>query len=108
MAYANYLASVEWTEIASLREGLRTTIAPHSVAAVSNFLAGAVRERPLGGCLEEIIDRGEVLSPLLWHPLRVPLVHSPDATVLLATKMQTALESRVRDFKVRVRLVWPP
>jgi hypothetical protein len=93
VAYANYLASVEWTEIASLRKGLRTTIAPQTVAAVSHLLAGAGKEQPLGGCLAEVIDRGEVLSPLLWHPLRVPLVHSPDAAALLATKMQTALES---------------
>ena len=93
MAYANYLASIEWVEIASLRNGLRTTIAPQTVAAVSHLLAGAVKEQPLGGCLAEVIDRGEALSPSLWHPLRVPLVHSPDAAILLATKMRTALES---------------
>jgi hypothetical protein len=93
MAYANYLASVEWTEIASLRKGLRTTIDPQSVVSVSHLLAGAVKEQPLRRCLAEVIDRGEVLSPLLWHPLRVPLVHSPDAAALLGTKMQTALES---------------
>jgi hypothetical protein len=93
MAYANYLASVEWTEIANLRGGLNATIAPQRVAVVSHLLAGAVKEEPLSGCLAEVIDGGEVLSPSLWHPLRVPLVHPPATAALLATKLQVVLES---------------
>ena len=52
-----------------------------------------MKEQPLGGRLAEVIDSGDVLSPSLWHPLRVPLVHSPEAATLLAAKMQAALES---------------
>jgi hypothetical protein len=104
MAYANYLASVEWREIEGLRGGERATISPRSSAGVSHLLADAVKEQPLSGCLADIIDNGEVLSPLLWHPLRAPLVHSPSAVSILATRLRSALESLDSDAKSRYGL----
>jgi hypothetical protein len=93
MAYANYLGSVEWSEIESLRSGEKVTMAAHTTAVVSHLLAGAVKEQRLRECLADIIDKGEVLSPSLWHPLRVPVVHSPSAVSALATSLRGAIES---------------
>lgn len=92
MAYRNYLASVEWSDIVALREERRSTLTPHYIAAVSHLLAYAVAEQPLGTCLARIIDKGEVLSPSFWHPVRVPVAHSPEAISLLAAELRTALE----------------
>ena len=43
MAYVNYLASVEWTEIPSLPKGLTTSLALQTVAAVSHLLANCAK-----------------------------------------------------------------
>jgi len=99
MAYANYFASVEWGEVTNLRSGLRVTVAPHSITAVSHLLARGIKD--LGGCLEAILDKGEVLSPVLWHPLRVPMVHAPSAACSLATNLRAALEGLADDAKGR-------
>lgn len=93
MAYRNYLASVEWSDIVALRDGRRSTLTPHYIAAVSHLLAYAVAEQPLGTCLARMIDKGEVLSPSFWHPVRVPVAHSPEAISLLAAELRTALEA---------------
>ena len=47
--------------------------------------------QPLRGCLAEVLDGGEALCPLFWHPLRVPVVHTPDAVRVLATNLRAAL-----------------
>jgi hypothetical protein len=91
MAYANYLASANWDEIASLRSGFRATIAPTEVITISHLYARAVQVQPLGGRLEEVLDGGEVLSPSFWHPLRVPVVHTPNGVRALATNLRAAL-----------------
>jgi hypothetical protein len=84
---------VEWVDIVGVRNGSKATIAPRSIAATSHLLAYWVKEQPLGACLGSIIDQGEILSPLFWHPLRVPVVHSPEAVSSLAANLQMALES---------------
>ena len=61
------------------------------ITCVSHLLAGGVRERPLGRCLFEILDRGESLSPIFWHPLRVPVVHSPQAVSILRKALLDAM-----------------
>ncbi len=38
-----------------------------------------VQLQPLGSLLRELIDGGERLRDDLWHPLRVPAAHSPEA-----------------------------
>jgi hypothetical protein len=91
MAYANYLASVDWKEIAGLRSGLKATIAPTTVVTISHLYARAVKLQPLGGCLAEVLDGGEGLLPSFWHPLRVPVVHTPDAVRVLAMNLRAAL-----------------
>jgi hypothetical protein len=93
MAYANYLASVEWTEVESLRKGLKATLAAETIVSVSHLLPGAVKQQPLGGCFATIIDGGEILSPSFWHPLRVPVVHSPQAISGLTKNLLAALEN---------------
>ena len=83
MAYGNYLASVDWGEVTELRGGHRASLIPMEITCVSHLLAGGVREQPLVRCLFEMLDRGESLSPIFWHPLRVPVVHSPQAVSIL-------------------------
>jgi hypothetical protein len=107
MAYGNYLASVDWAEVEGLRLGIKTTIVPHGIASVSHILPGAVNnltasgKQPVASCLAEILDRGEVLLPSLWHPLRVPVVHSPQAVRALALNLQNALENLGMDKESR-------
>lgn len=91
MAYANYLASVNWEGIESLRSGHRATIVPMTVVTISHLYAHAVQLQPLGCSLAEVLDGGEVLLPSLWHPLRVPVVHTPHAVRTLATNLRAAL-----------------
>ncbi len=92
MAYANYLASVEWAEVISVRKGLRNSVVPHSVTVVSHLYAYAVQVPPVAQCLTQILDRGEVLSESYWHPLRVPVVHSPEAVRALVDQLRSALQ----------------
>lgn len=91
MAYLNYLASVDWPEIEELRAGLRGSVTAKSVATVSHVLPGAVKERTLRACLTGIIDKGEVLHPIFWHPLRVPLLHPPEAVCSLNAELRAVL-----------------
>ena len=91
MAYANYIAAVEWADIASLRQGSSASIVPHSIAVVSHLYAYAVKRQPVSGCLGKILDKGEVLSASYWHPLRVPVVHSPEAVRALTADLRAAL-----------------
>jgi hypothetical protein len=93
MAYGNYLAAVEWSEIVNVRSGSGTTITPHNIAFVSHLYAYATKDQRLRPCLGHILDKGEMLSPAFWHPLRVPIVHSPEAANSLATSLCTILDS---------------
>ena len=98
MAYGNYLASVDWAEVEALRNGLKSTIAPHNAIITSHILPGAAKNlkspgaQPVATCLADIFDRGELLSELFWHPLRLPVVHSPQTVRALFSGLRRALE----------------
>src|SRR5262249_22223834 len=97
MAYANYLASVEWLQIVGLRRGLKKRITPLAVATASHLLPGVFKQDPLSSYISELMDGGETMEPSFWHPLRVPIVHSPDAAILLASKIM----GRVNELDMR-------
>lgn len=78
MAYANYIAIVEWAEVSRLREGTSQTLRPLRVIVVSHLTGYWVREQPLRDCLAQILDGGHELTPSFWHPFRPPMVHSAD------------------------------
>ena len=92
MAYANYIAGVDWEAILRLREGIQRTLQPREVVVVSHLIAYWEKAQPLGSCLTQIIDGGLELSPVFWHPLRVPKVHSPDEVRSLGASLHSAWE----------------
>jgi hypothetical protein len=93
MAYLNYLASVEYTEMENVRRGAKPTLSPHIVGAVSHLLAYGVKQQPLGKCLNRILDKGEELSPSFWHPLRAPIIHTPGDASQLLSDLRAAIDT---------------
>ena len=93
MAYANYIAVVEWDAVLRLRAGGQKTLRPLSVGVVSHLTAHWEKREPLGSCLTQILDGGQELSPIFWHPFRAPRVHSPNEVRTLQTSLRKALEA---------------
>lgn len=90
MAYGNYIAAVNWLDVIKLREGLQQTLKPAKVSIIGQLTSFCVKEQPLCECLAQILNGGENLSPLFWHPFQIPKVHPPEAALSLETKLQTA------------------
>ena len=93
MAYLNYVASVDWSEVEHLRAGARKTLQASRVASVSHLLAYGVKDQPLGTVLKEILDQGDALASSFWHPVRVPVVHTPDAARILGSELRASLQT---------------
>ena len=90
MAYVNYLAVVNYEQIVEAVGPARVALMPTHVSAVSHFLTYSVEVQPLGRLLIEALDGGHGLDPELWHPLRPPKFHSPEATRRLCVDLELA------------------
>jgi len=90
MAYGTIVASVSKDSVTAYRGDGRAGLDSSMSVFVSHLLAYWIQVEPLGSTLGKCIDGGEELAPRLWHPLRVPLVHSPDAVADLANELERA------------------
>lgn len=90
MAYGTIVASVSEESVSAYRADARTVLDTSMSVFVSHLLAYWIQVEPFGSTLGKCIDGGEELAPRLWHPLRVPLVHSPDAVADLANELERA------------------
>ncbi len=80
MAYLTYLASVPEDRLAAYREDGKSSLKSTLTREVSHLIAYWVEPQPFRRLLGEAIDGGQILSPLLWHPFRVPLFHDSRKT----------------------------
>jgi hypothetical protein len=83
MAYANYLASVPEHQISQMAAQPSKFLVPHKVEVVSHVVASWITVQPLGKLLGQALDGGRILTVSLWHPLRRPLYHPPEAASAL-------------------------
>ncbi len=106
MAYLNLLASVpevdlerfrgnresaggtENSEPAGRTENREEWLRPSLVVGVSHLVASWISIQPLG----QALDGGNRVHPELWHPLRVPLFHTPNEVRQLATEVDAAID----------------
>ena len=79
MAYLNLLMSVPTSELEALRKDPAHTAKYTQLTAVSHLLAYWIKTQPLGELLGKAIDGGDPVNDKLWHPLRKPVFHKPDA-----------------------------
>jgi hypothetical protein len=59
MAYANYIAAVDWDSVLRMRAGIQLTLKPSSIIAVSHLTAHCEKRQPLGHCLTQLLDGGK-------------------------------------------------
>jgi hypothetical protein len=90
LAYGNYIAVVDWTDVVKLRDDARETLHPFKVIVVSHLLALWVTEQPLGGYLAQILDGGQELSPFFRHPFRHPKAHPANEVTSLESSLRAA------------------
>jgi hypothetical protein len=90
VAYLTYLASAPPAEVTALRVDHTTLLTPSLVVAVSHLIASWVQVQPLGELLGQAIDGGTELNSALWHPLRPPCYHEPEAVRALHAQLTEA------------------
>jgi hypothetical protein len=72
---------------------------PKKVLVVSHLVCYWTTEQPLRDCVTEIIDRGTELSAIFWHPLRIPMVHSPDEVRILSVNLKSVWDNLTAEQK---------
>jgi hypothetical protein len=87
VAYLTYLVSVPPAEVAALRADGTTSLTPSLKVGVSHLIGYWVQVQPLGQLLGQAIDGGTALSTELWHPLRDPCYHEPEAVQSLLAQL---------------------
>ena len=90
MAYGNYLGAVTEEDIASLRANASTVVEPRHLVGVSHLVAYWIRAEPLGPLLNEALDGGSRVNEQVWHLLRAPTLHDPEAARALAVRLEQA------------------
>ena len=88
MAYGDYIAAVDWKDVVHLRDGIQQTLQPRHVIFVSHLTAYYVTEESLKNTLIHIVDGGEELSPVYWHPFRAPKVLTPQNVIKLESDLR--------------------
>jgi hypothetical protein len=101
LAYLNYLASVPTGEVAALHADAAILLQPSLLLGVSHVIAYWVKPQPLGQLLGQAIDGGAVLNRELWHPLRVPVYHEPEAVRSLLARLEEAWQGALASRPVR-------
>ncbi len=79
MAYLNFLLSVPEEQVDALRKDASILLTPTKLTGVSHLLGYWVKVKPLEKLLGEVLDGGEIVNAVLWHPLRAPMFHRPEA-----------------------------
>lgn len=92
MAYFTILASVSPDDVQLLRRDASHLLSPSHFEPVSHYLAYSVVRQPLGSLLGKVLDGGEPINSDLWHPLRAPIVHTPDTVRGLLAQIQDEFE----------------
>src|SRR5436305_1721072 len=90
MAYAVYLVSVPPSQVDSLRNVPQVLLQPARIEIVSHLIAYWVKVQPLGKLLGEAVQGGELLTPMLHHPLRNPVCHRPDDVAQIHSQLAAA------------------
>ncbi len=101
MAYGNYIASVPFAEVAEYRRDRSRPLRPTRLENVSHLVAYWVRAQPVGQLLGQTLDGGEPLAADLYHPLRPPVVHPPEAVRRLLPALRQALQAATAAGPVR-------
>ena len=73
MAYSVTLASIAPQKLEVFLSQPESVVTPVRAITVSHYLAYGMQVEPLASLLERLIDKGNLLHPSLWHPLRAPV-----------------------------------
>jgi hypothetical protein len=85
MAYGIYFAETDACQILAYQSHLIEELSPQSLTIASHIIPGYVVEHlRLQELLFDAFDGGETLRADLWHPCRVPQVHSIEKVAILA------------------------
>lgn len=101
MAYLTTLAAVPMSEVNRLVADDTVVLTPTRYEFVSHYLAlPGVEIQSLRGLLGEAIDGGKVINDKLWHPLRSPRFHSPDAVRELYDRFYSEWEAELAKVEI--------